>query len=59
MKVTIYGFGKADKIKEKFESILDVIFDGRNFYNPDYLKRRGFIYYAIGRSVIHYTVYNV
>ncbi|MBL7128333.1 MAG: UDP-glucose/GDP-mannose dehydrogenase family protein [Ignavibacteria bacterium] len=26
-----------------------VIFDGRNIYNPDHLKRQGFIYYGIGK----------
>ena len=26
------------------------IFDGRNLYDPDYLKRLGFAYYAIGRG---------
>jgi len=27
-----------------------VIFDGRNLYDPEYLKRSGFRYYAIGRG---------
>jgi len=27
-----------------------VVFDGRNLYDPDYLKRLGFKYYAIGRG---------
>jgi UDPglucose 6-dehydrogenase len=27
-----------------------VIFDGRNLYDPDYLRQLGFAYYAIGRS---------
>jgi UDPglucose 6-dehydrogenase len=27
-----------------------VIFDGRNMYDPDYLKKLGFTYYAIGRG---------
>ncbi len=27
-----------------------VIFDGRNIYDPDYLKRLGFTYYGIGRG---------
>ena len=26
-----------------------VVFDGRNIYDPDELKRQGFIYYGIGR----------
>jgi len=44
-------------IKEKLTT--PVIFDGRNLYNPDYLKSIGFVYYAIGRGVTHHTVYNV
>jgi UDPglucose 6-dehydrogenase len=28
------------------------IFDGRNLYDPDYLREQGFIYYAIGRGEI-------
>jgi len=27
-----------------------VIFDGRNLYDPDYLREQGFVYYAIGRG---------
>jgi UDPglucose 6-dehydrogenase len=27
-----------------------VIFDGRNLYDPDYLRESGFLYYAIGRG---------
>jgi UDPglucose 6-dehydrogenase len=27
-----------------------VIFDGRNLYNPQLLKRLGFSYYAVGRG---------
>ena len=27
-----------------------VIFDGRNLYDPPYLKQEGFEYYAIGRG---------
>ena len=29
-----------------------VIFDGRNLYEPDRMKRRGYRYYSIGRPVI-------
>jgi UDPglucose 6-dehydrogenase len=29
-----------------------VIFDGRNLYSPDLLKRLGFDYYAVGRGVV-------
>lgn len=33
------------------EALADpVIFDGRNLYDPKYLKARGFAYYAIGRN---------
>ena len=36
---------------EKMKSLMKtpVIFDGRNIYNPDHLKRQGFIYYGIGK----------
>jgi UDPglucose 6-dehydrogenase len=27
-----------------------VIFDGRNLYDPSYMARAGFSYYAIGRG---------
>ena len=27
-----------------------LIFDGRNLYDPDYLREQGFVYYAIGRG---------
>ena len=27
-----------------------VVFDGRNIYNPEFLRRLGFHYYAIGRG---------
>ncbi len=27
-----------------------VIFDGRNLYDPEYLREQGFVYYAIGRG---------
>lgn len=29
-----------------------VIFDGRNLYNPDRIKRKGFTYYSVGRGVV-------
>ena len=29
-----------------------VIFDGRNLYDPEYLRELGFVYYAIGRGEI-------
>jgi len=36
---------------ERMKSLMKspVIFDGRNIYNPDHLKSRGFIYYGIGK----------
>lgn len=37
-----------DLIKKKLSS--PAIFDGRNIYNPDYLRSAGFSYYAIGRG---------
>jgi len=37
-----------DSIKEKLKK--PVIFDGRNLYEPAYMKKMGFEYYCIGRS---------
>ncbi|MCP3869547.1 MAG: UDP-glucose/GDP-mannose dehydrogenase family protein [Gammaproteobacteria bacterium] len=36
-----------DRIKTALKT--PVVFDGRNLYDPDYLRRKGFAYYAIGR----------
>ena len=35
-----------DRILESLES--PVLFDGRNIWNPDALRRKGFTYYGIG-----------
>jgi UDPglucose 6-dehydrogenase len=37
-----------DLLREKLSA--PVIFDGRNLYDPDYVERLGFEYYAIGRG---------
>jgi len=37
-----------DLLKEKL--VQPVIFDGRNMYDPDYMKAQGFRYFAIGRG---------
>ncbi|MBN1803874.1 MAG: UDP-glucose/GDP-mannose dehydrogenase family protein [Sedimentisphaerales bacterium] len=37
-----------DLIKEKLKK--SVIFDGRNLYEPEYMKKLGFEYYCIGRQ---------
>ena len=37
-----------DAIKAKLKT--PVIFDGRNLYDPDYMREAGFVYYAIGRG---------
>ena len=37
-----------DKIRELLKK--PVIFDGRNQYNPDLLRKKGFTYYGIGRN---------
>ena len=37
-----------DAIRQQLKQPL--IFDGRNLYDPDYLKESGFSYYAIGRG---------
>ena len=36
---------------DRIKTVLNtpVIFDGRNLYDPDFLRRRGFTYYSIGR----------
>ncbi|MCP5426854.1 MAG: UDP-glucose/GDP-mannose dehydrogenase family protein [Chromatiaceae bacterium] len=39
-----------DTIAEQLSS--PVIFDGRNIYDPAYLKSRGFSYYGVGRGII-------
>lgn len=36
------------RIKELMKQ--PVVFDGRNIFNPDKLKKQGFVYYGIGRS---------
>ncbi|WP_293752139.1 UDP-glucose/GDP-mannose dehydrogenase family protein [uncultured Paraglaciecola sp.] len=45
-----------DKIKQELTH--PVIFDGRNLYNPEQMKKIGFNYYAIGRgqSVCHQNI---
>ena len=37
-----------DLLRERLAA--PVIFDGRNLYDPDYVERLGFEYYAIGRG---------
>ncbi len=37
-----------DLIKQKLKK--PVIFDGRNLYEPEYMKKIGFEYYSIGRQ---------
>ena len=37
-----------DRIKKELSE--PVIFDGRNLYDPTFLARQGFTYYAIGRG---------
>ncbi len=39
-----------ERIKSSLKS--PVIFDGRNLYDPAYLKRLGFTYYSIGRPAV-------
>lgn len=45
-------FSSPDFHRIKQELKQPVIFDGRNLYDPDYLRRLGFSYYAIGRGVV-------
>jgi UDPglucose 6-dehydrogenase len=37
-----------DSLRAKLKQ--PVIFDGRNLYDPNFLKQFGFIYYGIGRG---------
>lgn len=43
-------FWNPDFDRVKAALINPVIFDGRNIYNPDYLKKLGFRYFGIGRG---------
>ena len=43
-------FKHADLIKVKKLLKQPVIFDGRNIYNPQILKKLGFRYYSVGRN---------
>lgn len=45
-------FSSPDFQRIKQELKQPVIFDGRNLYDPDYLRKLGFQYYAIGRGEI-------
>jgi UDPglucose 6-dehydrogenase len=44
-------FRKPDFPKLKASLKLPVIFDGRNIYSPEVVRRHGFIYHAIGRML--------
>jgi UDPglucose 6-dehydrogenase len=37
-----------EQIKKELKS--PVIFDGRNVYNPEQLRKQGFTYYGVGRG---------
>ena len=39
-----------DKLKEELKTPL--VFDGRNLYDPDLMKERGFVYFSIGRPAV-------
>jgi UDPglucose 6-dehydrogenase len=43
-------FRSPDFDRLKAQLIQPVIFDGRNLYDPSFLERFGFVYYAIGRG---------
>ncbi|MEK6642561.1 MAG: UDP-glucose/GDP-mannose dehydrogenase family protein [Planctomycetota bacterium] len=45
-----YRSADFDRIKAALKQ--PVIFDGRNLYSTDQMKRRGFTYYSIGRPVV-------
>ncbi|MDD4149967.1 MAG: UDP-glucose 6-dehydrogenase, partial [Bacteroidales bacterium] len=40
----ILNYPKMQKMKEK------LIFDGRNIYDPEEVRKQGFVYYSIGRQ---------
>ena len=42
-------FRKPDLDRMKSLMKTPVIFDGRNIYNPEFLKKKGFVYYGIGK----------
>ncbi len=39
-----------DKLKEELKAPL--VFDGRNLYDPELMKERGFVYFSIGRPAV-------
>ena len=39
-----------DRLKQTLSE--PVIFDGRNLYNPRFLAKQGFTYFAVGRPVL-------
>ena len=45
-------FSSPDFQRIKQELKQPVIFDGRNLYDPNYLRKLGFQYYAIGRGEV-------
>jgi len=43
-------FRRPDFAKIKQLMRQPVVFDGRNIYNPQKMRERGFVYYGIGRK---------
>ena len=46
----VFRTPEYDKIKSLLKE--PVIFDGRNLYDPDFMKSQGFMYHSIGRKAI-------
>ena len=46
----VFRTPEYDKIKSLLKA--PVIFDGRNLYDPDFMKSQGFMYHSIGRKAI-------
>ena len=46
----VYRSPDFQKIRERLSAA--VVFDGRNLYRPEFLRREGITYYSIGRKEV-------
>jgi UDPglucose 6-dehydrogenase len=44
------AFRSPDLVEMKSLMVTPVIVDGRNLYEPEYMRQQGFVYYSVGRS---------